>query len=60
MSFISCALSLFALKNSKLSSAKSKWLTIGADGATFIPLRLDDSTLDFNSHKRPSAANKNK
>jgi hypothetical protein len=32
--FINKAFSRFARKNSKLSSAKRRWLTIGADGAT--------------------------
>jgi hypothetical protein len=49
-----------ALKNSRLSSAKRRWLTIGAIGATLIPLSSDDYDRDFKRHERPFAAIKNK
>ena len=49
-----------ALTNSRLSSANSKWLTVGAVGATRIPLRCDDSSCVFKRHVRPSAASKNR
>jgi hypothetical protein len=58
--FINKAFSRFAQKNSKLSSAKRRWLTIGADGATVIPLRIDDLIVDFNRHERLFAARRNK
>lgn len=59
-SFTITALSLFVVKNNRLSSAKRRWLTIDADGATLIPLSTDDWFLSFKRHKRPSTANRNK
>ena len=57
-SFTARAFAPSALKNSRLLSAKSRWLTIGADGATLMPLSADDWFLDLKRHERPSAANK--
>jgi hypothetical protein len=60
ISFVSLAPSRLVLKNNRLSSAKSRWFTAGAVGATIIPLSLDDWSLFFRRHEKPSAANKNK
>jgi hypothetical protein len=52
-SFVSLAPSRLAFKNNRLSSAKSRWFTAGAAGATIIPLSVDDWSLLFRRHARP-------
>ena len=50
----SVAPATLALNSSRLSSAKRRWFTAGAVGATLIPLRYDKIELDFRRHGRPS------
>jgi hypothetical protein len=58
MALTAAALAVDASNSNNESSAKSRWLTLGADGANLIPVIIPHLSASCSSAENPSAHNK--